>query len=167
VSNISGTATNAVDIVTNKRSIKTTVQLEDGALLVLGGLIDEAVIDSEQKVPGLGDIPVLGALFRFSNTSKVKRNLMVFIRANIIKDPELARKLSFRKYNFMRDLQIKAMEGELNQLPPTLVPYEGPVIPPDLELEDPPEDTPESSGLPAETASVSLSPTETIVPDSR
>ena len=171
VSNISGTATNAVDIVTNKRSIKTTVQLEDGALLVLGGLIDEAVIDSEQKVPGLGDIPILGALFRFSNSSKVKRNLMVFIRANIIKDPELARKLSFRKYNFMRDLQIKAMEGELNQIPPTLVPYEGPILPPDLKLDNPPdsspENPPESSGLPAETASVSLSPTETIEPDNR
>ena len=129
VSNISGTATNAVDIVTNKRSIKTTVQLEDGALLVLGGLIDEAVIDSEQKVPGLGDIPILGALFRFNNTTKVKRNLMVFIRATIIKDPDRAHMLSYKKYNFMRDLQLKAMSGELNQIPPALVPYEGPIVP--------------------------------------
>jgi general secretion pathway protein D len=175
VSSVEGSATNAVDIVTNKRSIKTTVQLEDGALLVLGGLIDEATIDSEQKVPGLGDIPIIGALFRFSNTSKKKRNLMIFIRANIIKDPELARKLSFRKYNFMRDLQLKAMEGELNQIPPALVPYEGPIIPPDLELDSPPEnspdssldDPPESSGQPAETASLSLSPTDNIVPVDR
>jgi len=125
VSNVAGTATNAVDIVTNKRSIKTTVQLEDAALLVLGGLIDETVIVSEQKVPGLGDIPFLGALFRYKKSSKVKRNLLVFIRATIIKDPEKAHLLSYRKYNFMRDLQLEAMGGELNQLAPALVPYEG------------------------------------------
>ena len=125
VSNIAGTATSAVDIVTNKRSIKTTVQLEDGALLVLGGLIDEAVIDTQQKVPGLGDIPLLGALFRYSNTTKVKRNLLVFIRATIIKDSEKAFTLSHRKYNYMRDLQLKAMGGELEQLKPALLPYEG------------------------------------------
>jgi len=125
VSNIAGTATSAVDIVTNKRSIKTTVQLEDGALLVLGGLINETVIDSEQKVPGLGDIPLLGALFRYKKSSKVKQNLLVFIRATIIKDPEKAHLLSYRKYNFMRELQLNAMGGELNQLSPTLVPYEG------------------------------------------
>jgi general secretion pathway protein D len=125
VSNISGTATSAVDIVTNKRSIKTTVQLEDGALLVLGGLIDETVIVSEQKVPGLGDIPVLGALFRYKKSSKVKQNLLVFIRATIIKDPDKAHLLSYRKYNFMRELQINAMGGELDQMAPALLPYEG------------------------------------------
>ncbi len=130
VSNVSGTATNAVDIVTNKRSIKTTVQLEDGALLVLGGLIDETVIESEQKVPGLGDIPIIGALFRFSNFSKVKRNLLVFIRATIIKDPKKAKLLSHKKYNFMRDLQLDALDSPLNQLSPDLVPYEGPVLVP-------------------------------------
>jgi general secretion pathway protein D len=137
VSNIAGTATSAVDIVTNKRSIKTTVQLEDGALLVLGGLIDETVIVSEQKVPGLGDIPLLGALFRYKKSSKVKQNLLVFIRATIIKDPDKAHLLSYRKYNFMRDLQLKAMGGELNQLAPTLVPYEGEIPIPIDEQADP------------------------------
>ncbi|MCP4386650.1 MAG: type II secretion system secretin GspD [Gammaproteobacteria bacterium] len=129
VSNISGTATSAVDIVTNKRSIKTTVQLEDGALLVLGGLIDETVRENEQKVPGLGDIPILGALFRFKTSSRIKQNLLVFIRATIIKDPKRAHLLSKKKYNFMRNLQLKAMRGELNELPSTLVPYDGPIIP--------------------------------------
>jgi general secretion pathway protein D len=175
VSNISGTATSAVDIVTNKRSIKTTVQLEDGALLVLGGLIDETVIDSEQKVPGLGDIPFLGALFRFQKSSKVKQNLLVFIRATIIKDPNRARQLSQRKYNFMRDLQIKAMKGELNQLPPTLVPYEGPIIGPEQQSNSPPADSPESSldnpaedrRLTTETASLPVSTPDKIVPDER
>ena len=123
VSNISGSATSAVDIVTNKRSIKTTVQLEDGELLVLGGLIDEKVIKSEQKVPGLGDIPFIGALFRSSKNTKVKQNLLVFIRATIIKDPDKARQLSKRKYNFMRDAQLlNIKEGEIGS--PVLSPYE-------------------------------------------
>ena len=62
----------AVDIITNKRSLKTTVQLEDGELLKLGGLIDDQVVDTEQKVPILGDIPILGLLFRSSKLTKVK-----------------------------------------------------------------------------------------------
>ena len=110
VSNISGSSTGAVDLVTNKRSLKTSVQLQDGELLVLGGLIDEELIDTSQKVPLLGDIPVIGALFRSQSVSKRKRNLLVFIRASIIKDPEKARVLSHSKYNFFRDEQLKKME---------------------------------------------------------
>jgi general secretion pathway protein D len=122
VSSISGSTTSAVDIVTNKRSIKTTVQLEDGALLVLGGLIDEVVVQTEQKVPFLGDIPILGALFRSSKDTKVKQNLLVLIRATIIKDPDTAKFLSYKKYNYMRDLQIES-NGE-DGAGPVLVPYE-------------------------------------------
>jgi general secretion pathway protein D len=122
VSNISGTATNAVDIVTNKRSIKTTVQLEDGELLVLGGLIDETIVESEQKVPLLGDIPYLGALFRYKRETGRKQNLLVFIRSTIIKDPEKARQLSLGKYNFMRDLQLEDLKYD--PMAPVLVPYE-------------------------------------------
>jgi general secretion pathway protein D len=123
VSNISGSATGAVDLVTNKRSIQTTVQLEDGEMLVLGGLIDENVVESQQKVPGLGDIPILGALFRTSKTTRVKQNLLVFIRATIIKDPVKARQLSQRKYNFIRDEQLSRIkEGEIGS--PLLSPYE-------------------------------------------
>ena len=117
VSNISGSATGAVDIVTNKRSIKTTVQLENGELLVLGGLIDDKVINSEQKVPLLGDIPVLGWLFRSSKLTKVKQNLLVFIRASIIKDPDKARTLSHRKYNFMRDAQLDLVKEDAPYIP--------------------------------------------------
>lgn len=132
VSNISSTATNAVDIVTNKRSIQTTVQLDDGALLILGGLIDEAVIESEQKIPFLGDIPGLGALFRYKRYSKVKRNLLVFIRASIINDPAKAHLLTNKKYNFMSDmLDARGSDGLADVMGPALVPYEGPIIPPD------------------------------------
>jgi len=123
VSTVDRTATSAVDIVTNKRSIKTTVQLEDGELLILGGLIDDQEIHIEQKVPGLGDIPFLGALFRSSSTQIMKRNLMVFIRSTIIKDPLKANQLSRRKYDFMRDAQLEGiMEGEIGS--PLLSPYE-------------------------------------------
>ncbi len=119
VSNISGSSTGAVDLVTNKRSLKTVVQLQDGELLVLGGLIDEEFIETQQKVPLLGDIPVIGALFRSKSVSKKKRNLLIFIRANIIKDPEKARLLSHSKYNFIRDEQLKKME-EMDTMIPIL-----------------------------------------------
>ena len=123
VSNVSGSATSAVDIITNKRSIKTTVQLADGELLVLGGLIDDKVVDTVQKVPGLGDIPILGALFRSTRLTKMKQNLVVFIRATIIKDPDKARALSRRKYNFMRNLQLENYDEE-DPITPILAPYQ-------------------------------------------
>ena len=113
----------AVDLTTSKRLIKTNVQLEDGELLVLGGLIEDRVIDIENKVPGLGDIPILGALFRATKKTKIKTNLLVFIRATIIKDPIKARQLSSRKYNFMRDEQLTKIEnGEEGY--PVLSPFE-------------------------------------------
>ncbi len=122
VSSIAASSVGATDIITNKRSIHTTVQLDDTEMLVLGGLIDEAFSESEQKVPFLGDIPGLGALFRSTTTNKVKRNLMVFIRATIIKDGDKAQIMSQNKYNFIRDLQIQNREN--HPLGPVLVPYE-------------------------------------------
>jgi general secretion pathway protein D len=125
VSAILASATGAVDIVTSKRLIRTTVQLEDGQMLVLGGLIDDAFIDSEQKVPFLGDIPGIGWLFRSTSTTKVKRNLMVFIRATILKDSATARLISMNKYNLIRDLQIEENKDEDESIMgPVLVPYE-------------------------------------------
>ncbi len=123
VSTVASSSSTAVDLITNKRSITTTVQLEDGQMLILGGLISDEIIESEQKIPFLGDIPILGALFRSSTSKKTKQNLMVFIRASIIKDPAKARALSRRKYNFMRDVQLENYEeGDIRA--PLLVPYE-------------------------------------------
>jgi general secretion pathway protein D len=125
VSTVSQAATSAVDLVTNKRAIKTTVQLEDGQLLVLGGLIDDTVIKVQQKVPGLGDIPFIGALFRSNSTRRIKQNLLVFIRATIIRDPKLARDLSQKKYDFMRDIQLLNIpEGEDERSKPVLQVYQ-------------------------------------------
>jgi general secretion pathway protein D len=122
VSDIAASAEGAVDIITTKREIKTTVQIEDGELLVLGGLISDRLIDIEQKVPFLGDLPLIGGLFRATSVEKGKQNLMVFIRATIIKDPRKARALSARKYNFLRNLQLEHSGDD--QLGPALAPYD-------------------------------------------
>lgn len=96
--------------IVSKREIKTTVLADDGATVVLGGLIDEDVQQSEAKVPLLGDIPVLGALFRSTSSTKRKRNLMVFIKPTIIRDDGLMNEISQRKYNYVRAAQL--VQGE-------------------------------------------------------
>jgi len=107
VSDVSNTAvTGASDITTNTRRIKTTVLVEDGQTLVLGGLIDDQVNDSRDKVPLLGDIPLLGSLFRYRTTSKSKRNLMVFLHPTILRDPESADYYSRAKYDDFRTAQL-------------------------------------------------------------
>lgn len=102
----------AVDLVTNKRTLTTTVQVDDGQLIVLGGLISEDVADTIQKVPVLGSIPVLGALFRYRNTTAMKRNLMIFLRPTILRDPTLEARISSGKYNALRQQQIQAREAQ-------------------------------------------------------
>lgn len=100
-----------------KREIKTTVLADNGATVVLGGLIDEDVQQSESKVPLLGDIPVLGALFRSTSSSKRKRNLMIFIRATIVRDDSLLNELSQRKYNYVRAQQLAQGEKGIHLMP--------------------------------------------------
>ncbi|MGB0495009.1 MAG: type II secretion system secretin GspD [Kangiellaceae bacterium] len=110
VSGIAGST--SVDVVTNKRTINTTVLVNSGQTIVLGGLIDNDVQESEQKVPLLGDIPLLGALFRSSGTTKRKTNLMVFIRPKIITDVADINDVSSKKYNYMRALELdKKLKG--------------------------------------------------------
>jgi general secretion pathway protein D len=111
VSDVSNTAvTGATDITTNKRSIKTTVLVEDGQTLVLGGLIDDQINDTRDKVPFLGDIPLLGNLFRYRTTNKSKRNLMVFLHPTILRDPETADYFSRSKYDDLRAAQLGLLE---------------------------------------------------------
>jgi general secretion pathway protein D len=101
VSSVSGAT--GVDISISKREIKTTVMADDGATVVLGGLIDEDVQESVQKVPLLGDLPIIGHLFKSTSNTKRKRNLMVFLRATIIRDGKAMNTLSEEKYNFIRN----------------------------------------------------------------
>jgi general secretion pathway protein D len=123
VSSVSGAT--GVDLGINKRSIKTTVLAEDGATIVIGGLIDEDVQESVSKVPLLGDIPYIGHLFRSTSTTKRKRNLMVFIRAVIIREGDDLVGESRRKYNHMRALQIEREEGGVELMPFTSHPVLG------------------------------------------
>jgi general secretion pathway protein D len=110
VSSVSGAT--GVDVSINKREIKTTVMADSGATVILGGLIDDDVQQSEQKVPLLGDIPILGNLFKSTSTTKRKRNLMVFLRPTIIRDGKSMSTLSQAKYEQMREKQLmKRDEG--------------------------------------------------------
>jgi general secretion pathway protein D len=112
VSSVSGAT--SVDITINKREVKTTVMAEDGATIVLGGLIDEDIQESKQKVPLLGDLPIIGHLFRSTTNSSRKRNLMIFLRPTIIRDSNLMDSISSRKYNYMRAYQVNKQEEGLS-----------------------------------------------------
>lgn len=136
VSNVAGST--AVDISINKRAITTTVLADDGGMVVLGGLIDEDVQESVSKVPLLGDIPVLGHLFKSTSTSKRKRNLIVFIRPTILRDSESMNRLSHSKYNFIRGEQLKQEDDGIDLMPfeevPTLPEWDDAlVLPPTYE----------------------------------
>jgi len=115
--------------ITNTRTITTSVLVDDGKLLVLGGLISNNVEESQYSVPILGSIPLLGALFRYNTSKQEKRNLMVFLRPVIIRDAGNSSRITFDKYDYMRNLQLQ--HGER---PATLMPrLEGPVLPSDGE----------------------------------
>ena len=103
-------------ISTRKRSIRTSVLVDDGGILVLGGLITETVTEGESKVPLLGDIPLLGALFRSTSSSKSKQNLMVFLRPSILRDDADAAYVTNEKYNYLRSLQQQTQDDPLDLL---------------------------------------------------
>jgi general secretion pathway protein D len=104
VSSIQGQT--SVDVVFATRSVKTTVLAKSGETIVIGGLIDEAVNETIDKVPLLGDIPYLGWLFRSTQSSTEKRNLMIFLRPTIIRDDQTMMELSQRKYGLIRQVQL-------------------------------------------------------------
>jgi len=114
VSSISRSSVATSDIVTNKRTIKTTVIVEDGHMVVLGGLMDEDLQQTSQKVPGLGDLPIIGSLFRSQSTKKVKRNLMVFLHPVIMRDAVSDSLISSGKYSYLR---VKQLQQKAQGLP--------------------------------------------------
>jgi general secretion pathway protein D len=107
ISSIASSAADAADLITNERIIETTVIVEDGEILVLGGLLEDTLRESNQRVPILGSIPLLGALFRTQKTDSVKTNLMVFIRPKILRDSVQTAFETDAKYNAIRDVQLK------------------------------------------------------------
>jgi len=113
VSSIAGAQLpNSNDLITNKREIETTVLAENGQILVLGGLISEDVQESVNKVPLLGDLPLIGGLFRSTSTSVQRRNLMIFLRPTILRDSVTTIDLSQEKYNLIRAKQILEEETD-------------------------------------------------------
>jgi general secretion pathway protein D len=105
ISSIASSAEGAVDLITNERIIETTVIVDDGQILVLGGLLEDTLREVNQRVPILGSIPLLGALFRSQKTDSVKTNLMVFIRAKILRDSIQTAFETDAKYTAIRDVQ--------------------------------------------------------------
>ncbi len=132
ISNLASSAA-AVDLITNQRIIETTVIVDDGEILVLGGLLEDVLRESEQRVPVLGSIPILGHLFRSRKTDKVKTNLLIFIRAKILRDASQTSFETNSKYNQIRNI-LEGSRGSGIALMPKL---DRPTLPP-LESEEQP-----------------------------
>jgi general secretion pathway protein D len=116
VSGVAGPLTGTTDLITNKRTIETTVLVDNNQIIVLGGLVDEDIQEDIQRVPVLGSIPVLGKLFQSSSESKVKKNLMVFLRPKILVDSESVSQISTEKYNFIKAEQLLKQQSNLIDL---------------------------------------------------
>jgi general secretion pathway protein D len=112
VSSIAGpVATGSSDLILNKREIETSVTVGDGQILALGGLLDEQERRSLQRVPLLGDIPIVGELFRSRTRSKQKTNLMVFIRPTIVRGRDAGDALTANRWDNLRDEQEARGDG--------------------------------------------------------
>lgn len=117
ISSVSGGTAAEGGLITNKRSIKTVVLANDGGMIVLGGLMRDDVTVRNQRVPCLGAIPILGEAFKFSENTANKTNLMVFLRPHIIKNAEDIQSITNGKYNNIKGLYEKPIEGGSILLP--------------------------------------------------
>jgi general secretion pathway protein D len=120
--------TNPAGIITNKRSLESTVLVDDGQIIVLGGLIQDSQTDGTQKLPFLGDIPVAGALFRYDTRSRSKTNLMVFLRPTIVRNPGLTAAITNDRYDYVIGEQ-RAVRVDPNIIPPVLPNLDDPKMP--------------------------------------
>ena len=126
VSSVQASSLNAASgLITNKRSIESNVLVDDGSIVVLGGLLQDEYSGNNDKVPGLADVPLIGALFKSETRSRKKTNLMVFLRPVVVRDAAASDTLSNRRYDEMRATQINAQPA-----PSTVMPInEAPVLP--------------------------------------
>jgi general secretion pathway protein D len=122
---VPGSTTNAGP-VTDKSAIETTVVVDDGAIMVLGGLLKDEYTDGEDRVPGLGSLPIVGNLFRSENRRRVKSNLMVFLRPVVVRDGRSSEVLTLDRYEAIRALQKDGQPRPSWVLPVN----EAPVLPP-------------------------------------
>jgi len=113
VSGVAGVVSSGVDLITNKRAIETTALVDDGQIIVLGGLIDDDTQETISKVPLLGSIPIFGKLFQSKSKNTVKKNLMIFIKPQIMTDSNYAYDISSEKYNYIKAQQILSKEQKI------------------------------------------------------
>lgn len=147
-SSVLPTSASTVDITTSKRTITTNVLIDDGGIVVLGGLISHSDTKAASKIPVLGSIPLLGNLFKTRQAEAQKKNLMIFIRPKILRDANQAAVQTDSKYNYMLDQQLKYNKGELDV--PLLPHSKKPVLPPAPPI--PPPGTGAAPGSPEEKA---------------
>jgi len=125
VSSIQDTS-NPAGVITNKRAVESMVLVDDGQIVVIGGLIQDTVKDGVEKVPVLGDLPLLGALFTYNTRSRTKTNLMVFLRPTVLRDSKQAESLTGGRYDYILGEQNKAAPPHNPPLPD----MEPPALPP-------------------------------------
>ena len=136
VSSVQASSINsATGLITNKRSIESNVLVEDGAIVVLGGLLQDEYSGNQDKVPGLGDIPLFGNLFKSESRSRKKTNLMVFLRPVVVRDAGAVDTLSLDRYEQMRAGQKEQQPAANPMLPvdaapvlPAALPKPGPAL---------------------------------------
>ncbi|MEQ1673759.1 MAG: type II secretion system secretin GspD [Candidatus Nitrotoga sp.] len=158
VSNVDS-LTNVAGVITNKRSLESTVLVNDGQIIALGGLIQDSVKDSTEKVPFLGDIPFLGALFRYEKRQHNKTNLMVFIRPYVLRTASASQGLTQERYEYILGEQERGQVSGHAILPS----MPAPTMPP-LVLQEPPKNPPAevvpSAGQNTSAEKLSSTPTE-------
>jgi general secretion pathway protein D len=126
VSSIDYTKSSSAGLITNKRSIESNVLVDDGSIIVLGGLLSDEYSGAASQVPALGDIPVIGWLFKSESRSRTKKNLMVFLRPVVMRDAAASDALSNNRYQQMMGMQQNAQPG----FNPILGSGNAPVLPP-------------------------------------
>ena len=137
-------------IITNKRSLESSVLVDDGQIIVIGGLIQDSTGNTMQKVPLLGDIPLLGALFRYETRTQTKTNLMVFLRPLVMRERSTYAPVTSERYRQMLEEQGKA------HIPPSVVLPD--IVTPTLPPEDAPAQTPPAQTPPAQNPPAQSSP---------
>ncbi|CAG9174595.1 type II secretion system secretin GspD [Cupriavidus pampae] len=154
---VNGTLNNTSGPTTNVRSIETNVLVDDGQIIVLGGLIENSSADSVQKVPGLGDLPWIGGLFRYENKNRAKTNLLVFLRPYVMRTGAATDRLAQDRYDFMRAQQTGFVSPNImipDRNTPVLPPADAPAAP----FVDPRSTTPLAPPLPLQQTPQQLMP---------
>lgn len=157
------------DIITNKRSIKTSILADDGQTIVLGGLVQDDVKKSISKVPFLGDLPGIGVLFRATSESRVKRNLLVFLQPTILRDAASAAALTQKQYASVRRVDLGLdQDGRLTRLPANIQDiYQGGLQREGRRVTPAPAAAPTPAPAPAAKAEAAPAPVAAVAPAPR